>query len=288
MDEVGPDCSNLTKGDLVYCDGTIRSRDEATSPQHILQGLFCPEGSLSDVFRHGTFAEKALFPQENVTAIPRSLGTDAVKFTCINLLLVPYGGLLAGNFQAGETILILGGTGYFGSCGIVVALAMGARKVIVPTRSTKKMDMLHKLFEDRVVPVLVSGNEEEDAVAFKNAAGDSPIDYVLDLLDPKAALSILRSSLSVLRPKGTMILMGGNQSNIELPYYPIMANNITIKGCFMYPRTAVKTLIGMIEAGLLNTDFIKVDRAFSLEEVNHAIKHAKNSSSTFKTTVVTP
>lgn len=94
----------------------------------------------------------------------------------------------------------------------MVALAMGARKVIVPTHSTEKMDMLHKLFENRVVPVLVSGNEEEDAVAFKNAAGDSPIDYVLDLLDPKAALSILRSSLSALRPNGTMILMGGNQT----------------------------------------------------------------------------
>jgi alcohol dehydrogenase len=32
VDEVDPDCSNFKKGDLIYCDGTIRSRDEATSP----------------------------------------------------------------------------------------------------------------------------------------------------------------------------------------------------------------------------------------------------------------
>jgi alcohol dehydrogenase len=288
VEEVGPDCTSLKKGDLVYCDGTIRSRDNATAPEHILQGLYCPEGNLSEVFRHGTFAEKALFPQENVTVIPKTLGTDAVKFTCINLLLVPYGGLLAGNFQAGETLVLLGGTGYFGSCGIVVALAMGARQVIVPTRSVEKAEMLHKLFDSRVVPVLTSGNEEADAAAFKRVAAGSSIDHVLDLLDPKAPLSILRSALSSLRPNGTMVLMGGSSSNIDLPYYPIMKNNITIKGCFMYPRTAVKKLIGMMEAGLLNADFIQVDRTFGLDEVNDAIKHAKNNNGAFKTTVLTP
>jgi alcohol dehydrogenase len=289
IEEVGPDCTNLKIGDFVYCDGTITARDDPNSPQQILQGLHCPDGSgLSETFRHGTFAEKALFPQENLTVIPKSLGRDAAKFTCINLLLVPYGGLLSGNFQAGETIMILGGTGYFGLGGVAVAVAVGARKVIVPTRSAKKMKMLQNHFGDRVVPVMTSGNEEKDAAAFKAAAGEGAIDHVLDLLDPKASLSILRSSLAALRPNGTMILMSGSQSRIELPYYPIMLNNITIKGCFMYPRTAVKKMIGMLDAGLISTDFIKIDATFTLDRVNDAVKHAKQNNGALKTTILTP
>ncbi|KAI8583825.1 hypothetical protein K450DRAFT_267844 [Umbelopsis ramanniana AG] len=268
IEEVGPDCTNLKIGDFVYCDGTITARDDPNSPQQILQGLHCPD--------------------ENLTVIPKSLGRDAAKFTCINLLLVPYGGLLSGNFQAGQTIMILGGTGYFGLGGVAVAVAMGARKVIVPTRSAEKMKMLQDHFGDRVVPVMTSGDEVKDAAAFKAAAGEGAIDHVFDLLDPKASLSILRSSLAALRPNGTIILMSGSQSNIELPYYPIMLNNINIKGCFMYPRTAVKKLIGMLDAGLINTHFIKIDATFTLDRVNDAVKHAKQNSGAFKTTVLTP
>lgn len=289
IEEVGPDCTNLKVGDFVYCDGTITARDDPNSPQKILQGLHCPNGSpLSEAFRHGTFAEKALFPQENLTVIPTSLGRDAVKFTYINLLLVPYGGLLSGNFQAGETIMILGGTGYFGLGGVAVAIAMGARKVIVPTRSAEKKKMLQVYYGNKVVPVITSGDEGKDTAAFKAAAGEGTIDYVLDLLDPQASLSILRSSLTALRPSGTMILMSGSRSNIELPYYPIMMNNINIKGCFMYPRTAVGKLIGMLDAGLINTDFIKIDATFTLDRVNDAVKHAKQNNGAFKTTVLTP
>ncbi|KAH8553156.1 alcohol dehydrogenase zinc-binding domain protein [Umbelopsis sp. PMI_123] len=289
VEEVGPDCTNLKKGDFVYCDGIITARDDANSPEQILQGLHCPDGSgLSETYRQGTFAEKALFPQENLTVIPKSLGNDAAKLTCINLLLVPYGGLLSGNFQAGESILILGGTGYFGSCGILVALAMGASRIIVPTRSAEKAKKLKDNFGNRVVPVTISGKEGEDTAAFKAAAGDCPIDHVLDLLEPSASLSILKSALAALRANGTMILMSGSQGNIELPYYPIMKNNINIRGCFMYPRSAVKKLIGMLDAGLVDMDFIKVQETFTLDRVNDAVKHAKKNSGDFKTTVLTP
>jgi alcohol dehydrogenase len=48
---------------------------------------------------------------------------------------VPYGGLLAGDLQPGETVLVSGATGNFGSAGVAVALAMGARCVVAPGRN---------------------------------------------------------------------------------------------------------------------------------------------------------
>ncbi|KAG2187174.1 hypothetical protein INT44_004846 [Umbelopsis vinacea] len=285
IEEVGPDAHNLKKGDLVYVDPTIRTRDDPHSPETILQGLFLPPGGLSDVFRNGGFAEKMLVPIENAIAIPSSLGRNAAKLTSINRLLVPYGGLLSGKFQPGETVLLLGGTGYYGACGIGVALAMGARKVVLPGRSFEKLEPFVKKFGDRVVPVQLSEDEQENIVAFGKAA-DGPIDLVLELLDATAPVSIIRSAILSLRSFGTGVLMSGRPDNLELPFMPIMVKSLTIKGCFMYPRTACKKLMGLMEAGLLKPDWFDTEDQFSLDNVNEAVQHAKKAAGPFNITIV--
>ncbi|GAB5593891.1 hypothetical protein Unana1_08791 [Umbelopsis nana] len=287
VEQVGADGHNLKKGDLVFCDPTIRTRDDAHSPETILQGLYCPEGPVSEVYRNGALAEKILVPLENAIVIPPSLGRDAVKLTCINQLLVPYGGLLSGNLQPGETVVVLGGTGYFGSCAVGLALAMGARKVIIPGRRLAKLEPIVNKFDSRVVPVVLSEKEEDNIGAFKQAA-NGPIDLVLDLLEPSAPQSILRAALLSLRPFGTGVVMSGRMDNLEFPFYPIMANSLTIKGCFMYPRTAGKTLIGLLEAGLVKPEWFEISGTFSLDEVNEAVQFAKKTGGAFKTTVVVP
>jgi alcohol dehydrogenase len=287
VEEVGPDAHNLKKGDLVYCDPTIRTRDDAHSPETILQGLYCPEGPVSEVYRNGALAEKILIPLENAIVIPSALGTDAVKLTCINQLLVAYGGLLSGKFQSGETLLLLGGTGYYGSCAVALALALGARKVIVPGRSLEKLEQIVKKFGDRVVPVQLTEHEEKNIDKFKEAA-NAPIDLVLDLLEASAPLSILRAALLSLRANGTGVIMSGRVDNLELPYYPIMVNSLTIKGCFMYPRTAGKTLLGLMEAGLVKPEWFEISGQFGLDDVNEAVQFAKKTGGPFKTTVVVP
>ncbi|CAM0138731.1 hypothetical protein VKS41_008468 [Umbelopsis sp. WA50703] len=287
VEEVGSDASNVKKGDLVFCDSCIRTRDQAHSPQTILQGLFCPEGQLSDVYRHGTLAEKVLTPLENVYVIPASLGTDAAKLTCINQQLVPYGGLLAGNFGPGQTLLLLGGTGHFGSCAIGVALAMGARKVVLPGRNMEKLAPLIEKFGNRVVAVQLTDNEEENIAAFKKAANAS-IDLVLELLGATAPQALLRAALLSLRSNGTGVIMSGRFDNLEFPFGPLMANALTIKGNFMYPRTAVNSLLSLMESGLINIDWFEVNGTFSLDDVNKGIKHAKDTVEAFKSTVVIP
>ena len=285
IEEVGPDAHNLKKGDLVYVDPTIRTRDDPHSPETILQGLFLPPGNLSDVFRNGGFAEKMLVPIENAVAIPSSLGRNAAKLTSINRLLVPYGGFLSGNFQPGETVLLLGGTGYYGACGVGIALAMGARRVVLPGRSIEKLEAIVKKFGNRVVPVQLSEDEQENIVAF-NRAADGPIDLVLELLEATAPMSIIRSAIMSLRAFGTGVFMSGRADNLELPFMPIMVKSLTIKGCFMYPRTASKKLLGLMEAGLLDPDWFDTDDQYSLDSVNEAVQSAKKTSGPFAITVI--
>ncbi len=149
---VGPDATHLAVGDWVVCDPTVRSRDDALSPDIALQGWSARgEGGLrlQKHFHHGPFAEQMMIPTENAIQIGSLNPVDAGRWCAMNTLLVPYGGLLAANLQAGETLLVSGATGNFGSSAVAVALAMGAGCVIAPGRNEKTLDDLARRFGDR-------------------------------------------------------------------------------------------------------------------------------------------
>ena len=63
-------------------------------------------------------------PTENAVPIGAIDAKDAGRWCTMGTLLVPYGGFLAAELQAGETVLVNGATGSFGSAAVAVALAM--------------------------------------------------------------------------------------------------------------------------------------------------------------------
>ena len=76
--------------------------------------------------------------------------------------LVPYGGWVAAKLQPGESVLVSGATGNFGSAAVAVALAMGAPWVVAPGRNEAMLADLVRRFGKRVLPVQLTGNEAED------------------------------------------------------------------------------------------------------------------------------
>ncbi|MGA7385131.1 MAG: hypothetical protein WBW81_10725 [Methylocella sp.] len=53
-------------------------------------------------------------------------------------LVVPYGGLLRAGVRSGQVVAVNGATGYYGSAGVMTALAMGAAKVVAVGRDGKR------------------------------------------------------------------------------------------------------------------------------------------------------
>ena len=77
------------------------------------------------------------------------------------------------NLRPGETVLVNGATGAFGSGGVAVALAMGASAVIATGRNQQALDDLRRRFGERVRPVRMVVDEERDRKAIQ-AAGVEP------------------------------------------------------------------------------------------------------------------
>src|SRR5258707_3002096 len=167
---IGPDATHLVAGDWVCCDPTVRSRDDVLNPDITLQGWSArDEGGLrlQKHFRHGSWAEQMRVPTENVKAIGPIDAADAAQWCALGTLLVPYGGFLAANLQAGETVLVSGATGNFGSAAVAVALAMGAACVIAPGRNEKVLKDLSRRYGDHVRTVRVSATENNDREQMK-------------------------------------------------------------------------------------------------------------------------
>ncbi len=290
---VGPDATRLVVGDWVSCDPTVRSRDDALTPDITLQGLSARgDGGLrlQKHFHHGSFVERMLVPTENAIPIGSIDPAEAGRWCALNTLLVPYGGLLAANLQAGETVLVSGATGNFGSAGVTVALAMGAGCVVAPGRNEKMLEDLARRFGHRLRAVTLTGDEGEDRERMRQAAS-GPIDCVLDLLPPSAGTTPVRAAAMTVREFGRVVLMGGvgmlGGDDLGLPYPWIMRNCVTIRGQWMYSREANTRLIELVRSGLLRLDNFDVTD-FDLDDVNDAVAHAAANGGPFKLTVIRP
>jgi threonine dehydrogenase-like Zn-dependent dehydrogenase len=276
----------------VYVDLTVRARDDPLKEQGtaILQGLFggiTPEARIlsENDWRHGSWAEKQIVPLENVHLLDESLlceqmGYSPARLTWINTLLVPYGGLLAGTLQPGETVIVCFATGHFGGGAIDVALAMGAGRVVAVGRRMSSLEKIQGGYpKGKVVGVATEGLDEtslKDAMKKATPRGLGA-NLFLDFTPASAAEGQkwihISSAISALKANGRAVLMGGASDAVSLAYSELMTRNITVKGNFMFDGTAPAKLIRLIEMGNLSLSrFHNIE--FNFKDYERAIDEA--------------
>lgn len=286
---VGAGATHTVVGSWVYCDPTLRARDGLGLPAISLQGLTANGPAAVAIQRQypdGSWAEKLRLPLENVVPLGDVKAADAARWLMLGTMLVPYGGLSSVELTAGETVVINGATGGFGSAAVAVALAMGAARVVATGRNADALDELARRHGDRVRTAHMLGEEATDTTTIQ-AVADAPIDVVFDILPPYAQPTQVLAAVRAVRPGGRISLMGGvgmaGDGDLALPYPWLMRNNITIRGQWMYPRAAVPRLIEMVRSGQIDLTQYHVTE-FALADVGDAIGHAATTSGPFNRT----
>lgn len=276
---VGAGATNTEVGAWVYCDPTLRARDAQGLSAISLQGFTAGGPSAMAIQRqypNGSWAEKLRLPLENIVPLGDIDASDAARWLVLGTMLVPYGGLSSVGLTAGETVVVNGATGSFGSAAVVVALAMGAARVVATGRSADALGTLSHHYGSRLRTARMMGDQATDTSTIQAVAG-APIDVVFDILPPQAQVSQVLAAVRAVRPGGRVSLMGGvgmsGGGDLTLPYPWLMRNNITIKGQWMYPRDAIIRLIAMAKSGLLDLTRYDVTE-FGLAQITDAIAHA--------------
>ncbi len=275
---VGPDATRLKPGDWVYCDSTIRSRDDVLTPDSILLGWTARTPAALPLHRHfhnGAFAQQMRVPLETLSPLGEIDAAEAGRWTVLGSLLVPFGGLLAGDLKAGETLLVSGATGGFGGAGVVAALAMGAGRVVAAGRNLGALQRLADRLGPRVVPAPMTGDSQADQARLREAA-QGPVDMVLDFLPREATAAQALTAITAVRPGGRVVLMGGLRGpngDLGVNYNWLMHNNVTLKGQWMYGREAMPRMVQMVRAGLVDLDAFDLTE-FPLTQANEAVAYA--------------
>ncbi len=284
--EYSADVTGLQAGDLVFLDPLIRSKVNGGMQDAALLGWFGMTPGSSALFKEwpeGVFAEKVLWPAECVTVIGESnISTD--NLAALNYCGIAYGGLLKAGFRPGQSAIINGATGNLGSAAVLVALAMGASRVVAVGRKQASLESLTGL--DKRVSVVALADEPEKSTGQIQASAlgaDAMIDAIGMVMSPATTLACM----SGLRPGGTMVCIGGSAATLPIPYFQLMAMDITVRGAFMYPRSAPSELMTMARSGQLRLDQIRT-KPFKLANIGEAVSAAAKASTGLDYVVINP
>jgi alcohol dehydrogenase len=277
IENAADDAIGLAPGQQVFIDPYIYSHTTTNSYDGILIGMTAlgtNSASLQRRWRNGTFAEKALLPAECLTVTTGVEEVDLPRLATLSFAAIAYGGLMKGGLRSGQTLVVSGATGNIGASAVLVGLAMGAKLVVAVGREENVLQEVKALNEKRIRTVKLQGSLVEDKHAIGEAAGGA--DLVYDILGNVPTIDPTAAAIYALRRGGTAVLMGGVQAPLNLPYSHIMLNEISIKGGFMYPRSAPRDLINMVAAGTLDLSKVRI-REFPLTDIREALDFAERT-----------
>ena len=287
IETVGQDVWHLKPGQRVVLSSYLMARENVDEPNQILIALTSGAGSeqtLAD-WPDGTLADFALYPAECVTPLDGLEHLDAARLAALTRCIVPFGGLTRARLAPGETIIINGASGAYGAAAVMVALAMGAGRVVAAGRDRDKLEAVATAGGDRVHAVVLSGEVSSDIAALRSASrggAQCALDMIGNARDANATLAVLQS----LRRRGRMVVMGSMTCVLPVPYMALMLNSWELIGNFMYPADAYRRLIDLLRGGLLDLTPFK-PREYLFEALPEAMDQAAAASS-FEYIVVRP
>jgi len=195
----------------------------------------------------------------------------------LNRFILPFGGLLRGRLVAGETPVVNGATGAFGTAAVLLGIAMGAARVVAAGRNQTTLEAVVRAAGRRVIPVRLAGNVSADAASLRQAAGGGA-EIAYDMVGQAGDANATLAAINSLRRGGRLVLMGSVTTPLPLSYSDVMRNDWEIIGQFMYPAGAYRRLIGLLRAGLLDISAIRPLR-FPLAALPDAMEAAARAGS---------
>ena len=274
VEAVGRDVWSIRPRQRVLLSPHFVARENVDDPPQILIGLTSSADAapvLAD-WPDGTLAEYALMPAEVVHPAEGLQSINAAELAVVNRFMVPFGGLLRGRLAPGETLIVNGATGAFGTVAALLGVAMGAARVIAVGRNGAALRAVAAAGGPRLSTIALTGDVDADAKAIRAAAGGGAhvaFDIVGNASDPKSTLAALTS----LKRGGRLVAMGSLLVDLPVPYMTLMLNDWEIIGQFMYPASAYGRLLDLVRAGLLDIRAI-APRVFPLAALPEAMEAA--------------
>ena len=196
----------------------------------------------------GTAAQCVVLPEAQAVALPDGVSDEAGACLGIPALTALHACLVGGGV-AGKAVLVAGGAGAVGRYAVQLARALGARQVLATVSNPRKAELAAAAGADAVIDYR-SGDVVERVREATHGAG---VDRIIEVdVAANAALDV-----ELLRSGGDCVVYGSGAARFELPFYPLILKNITLRPFIVFNldthqrRRAVDTLNGLLARGSL-------------------------------------
>jgi alcohol dehydrogenase len=273
--EVGRGVYGMQRGDQVVLNPHYIANEMGAEPAQILIGLtrISPDSApVQGDWPDGTFAEYAHMPAAVLTKVPADCKLPPSRLATFGKFAVPFGGLHDIGVGPGDTLIVVGASGSFGSAAVLLGVALGCARVIAAGRDAKSIASVAAMAGPRAVAVQLSGDATMDARSLREATGGGA-DAAIDLVGRASSADATLAALRALRRGGRLSLMGSMTVPLPLPYGEVMMHDWRIQGRFMYPRDSVARLLRLVQAGALDLSAVEIS-TFPLADLPKAMKAA--------------
>ena len=306
--EVGEQVLSVRPGERVYVNPgrscgscrMCRSGQAQDCPSWTLQGYFGRSQEIMRAYPYGGLAQFITAPATALVKLPDNVSFEAAaRFGYFG---TAYSAMKKIGAGPGQTLLINGISGQLGLNAALLALAMGATKILGTGRNTALLGRVKVLAPERIdvlsVPNAPSppspasgggkGGGTDPLVAWaKKATEGHGVDGMIDCLPPGAPASAMMRALFCLRRGGRAVNVGAVMETLPINAFWMMTNRIALQGSVWFTTGEGEDMAAMAGAGTLDLSVLE-HRVSPLSKVNEVLAGMDNRDGGFTNFVIDP
>lgn len=275
IEEVGPEVTGLTKGDLI-----------ALSPSRPCNKCqYCLEGKQNHCENMRFYGSAMPFPHIQ-GAFREMIVADASQ--CVKAegltsgeaaMAEPLSVCLHATRRAGDMLgkkVLITGSGPIGTLSVLAARAAGAAEIVVTDLEEQALSYASKVGANKTINMITQANELD---VYKEGKG-----YFDVLFECSGAAPALAAGISVMRPRGIVMQLGLG-GDMSIPMQALTAKELDLRGSFRFHEEfamSVKLMQqGQIDVKPLISHTVKLDDAISGFEIAGDRKQAMKAQIEF-------
>ena len=302
--KVGSEVRSIKPGDRVYVNQArrcgscraCRSGAPLDCPDFTFQGYFGRSQDIMKSYPYGGFCQFITAPEDALVKLP-----DNVKFedaARLGYLGTAYAAMKKLGVGPGKSFLVNGISGQLGLCAAMLALAMGATKILGTGRNAALLKRVKALSPQRIEVFGFAENKTPDSGV---ASGDQAafmawtkkltegygVDCMLDCLPPGAPAAAMMRALYTLGRGGRAANVGAVMEVLPLNAFWLMTNRISLQGSVWFTTGEGEEMAAMLAAGTLDLSALE-HRVAPLTEINQVIAGMDERNGGFTNFIIDP
>ena len=300
--KVGAQVLSIRPGDRVYVNPArscgscrmCRSGQELDCPSFTLQGYFGRSQDIMRAYPYGGLAQFITAPATALVKLPDTVSFEAAAR--LGYFGTAYSAMKKIGAGPGRTLLINGISGQLGLNAALLALAMGATKILGTGRNAKLLDRVKTIAPERIdvlsvpnAPAQTASAAQPDPLVVwaKQATEGHGVDGVIDCLPPGAPASAIMRALYCLRRGGHAVNVGAVLETLPINAFWMMTNRIGLQGSVWFTTGEGEEMAAMAGAGTLNLSVLE-HCVSPLSKVNEVLAGMDERDGGFTNFVIDP